>query len=212
MARAGASLCYNSSAAKNEKRKNMCSQWIARDLEQIGGRIRDTSLFLFSFLSSRFPFFYPLFSGVCSPRNTRRHVHNVWIPYTAIQFPLLPFSYLGHCAQELCTALCRNNVHCIFEQWEDPSTVPITVSTLFATLSVLFSTARPRFPRLLMAASGKRPLSFDFEQSRFIPASFLLKLSPCSFFQKFSRGLLFADQREPIRFDVGSPDSLPRFS
>lgn len=132
--------------------------------------------------------------------------------YTIFPPPSLSFSYLGHCAQELCTALCRNNVHCIFEQWEDPSTVPITASTLFATLSVLFSTARPRFPRLLMAASGKRPLSFDFEQSRSIPASFLLKLSASSFFQKFSRGLLFADQREPIRFDVSIPESLPRFS
>lgn len=100
-------------------------------------------------------FLRPLFSGACSSGNTtqqkhvRRRAHAKKIAYNCVRSSSLSLSpfHPAHCSQEpTCTALCHNNVHCIFEQWER-SSVLIAISTLFATLSLLFSKARPSFPR-----------------------------------------------------------------
>lgn len=149
-----ASLCNIHPLGK----KGEWKEWKGRKIcaRQISRTNRATLFLPLRFIAlSPLLFLRPLFSGACSSGNTtqqkhvRRRAHAKKIAYNCVRSSSLSLSpfHPAHCSQEpTCTALCHNNVHCIFEQWER-SSVLIAISTLFATLSLLFSKARPSFPR-----------------------------------------------------------------
>lgn len=148
------------SESKNGKRKNMRSKG---DISNKSGR-RDANPFP-SPPSHRSLLLSFLFSGACSPGNTRRHVKKTH-EKDRIQLYHLPlYRYLSSIQAIVLKNRARrfayNNVHCIFEQWEDPPRPHRHFHPLCHLICAFFKGKTKLPARLLMVASGKRSSSFD---------------------------------------------------
>lgn len=106
-----------------------------------------------------------LFSGACSPGNTRRHVKKTHEKDRIQLYHLALYRYLSSIQAIVLKNRARrfayNNVHCIFEQWEDPPRPHRHFHPLCHLICAFFKGKTKLPARLLMVASGKRSSSFD---------------------------------------------------